>query len=139
MAVVKTSLRVTRESAKQIRFYPASPLTATNVQDAIEAAALGGVGASVTVTAGMSPYIPPADITILLVDTSAGPVTINLPLAITRGGKTLSIKDAVGNAAVNNITINATETIDGLPTVTLSTPYAYFEVKPKAGGYYAQT
>lgn len=137
MAVVKTELRVTREAAKRIRYYPSAADGPTNVQDAIGSV----IGAVVDVAAAASPYTPPANAGVLLVDTTAGPVTINLPLAASRHGSALLIKDKTGNAAVNNITINPTgpETIDGLATVVLSNPYAFFRAVPKTGGYYDAT
>lgn len=141
MGIVKTDIRTTRERAAQIRFYPASPITATNVQEALEVVAAGAVGASAVVTAGMSPYTPPAKITDLLVDTTGGAVTVTLPLAGSRSGLGLLIKDVSGNAGVNNITINPTvpETVDGLSTIVISNPYGFFRASPKTGGYFDET
>lgn len=141
MGIVKTDIRTTRERAAQIRFYPASPIVATNVQEAIEVIAAGVVGASVLVTAAMSPYTPPARITDLLVDTTGGAVTIVLPLAAARDGLPVLIKDVTGNADVNNITINSTapETVDTLSTIVLSNPFAFFRASPKTGGYFDET
>lgn len=141
MGIVKTDIRTTRERAAQIRFYPTTPITATNVQEAIKVVAAAAVGASIVVTSGMSPYTPPATITDLLVDTTGGAVTITLPLAAARGGLGLLIKDVAGNAAVNNITINPTapETVDGLSTIVISNPYGFFRASPKTGGYFDET
>lgn len=67
------------------------------------------------VTSAQSPYPPLATDTFLLVDTTGGPVEIDMPLAAARNNVSLAIKDYKGNAAVNNITIKPTnpETIDG--------------------------
>jgi hypothetical protein len=74
-----------------------------------------------------SPYTVLAADCIIGVDTT-GAVTINLPAAATAGaGKVLYIKDETGNAAAENITIDAagSETIDGSLTETILTNYGY--------------
>jgi len=52
-------------------------------------------------------------------------VTITVATAEAYAGREVVIKDAGGNASVNNITIatEAAETIDGAPTATISTDY----------------
>ena len=52
---------------------------------------------------------------------NTGAITITLPTKNNNGGQVLVIKDANGNAATHNITLdaNASETIDGGPTFTL--------------------
>lgn len=52
---------------------------------------------------------------ILYVDTSGGAVTVSLPTAADMQDREIHIKDATGNAAANNITVDAdgSETIDG--------------------------
>lgn len=140
MSIVKTDLRVTRERAKQLRYYPVLPLTATNVQDAIDqvaAGALPGPGSTVAVTAAMSPYTPAANITLLLVDSTAGAVVIALPLSSSRIFD-IEVKDAAGQSAVNAISVNRTapDTIDGLTTYPIDSPYASAKFGPKTGGYF---
>ena len=102
----------------------------------------GGL-ATTTVTHAMSPYAPlPTDF-YLLVDTTGGAVEIDLPLAATRGGVALTIKDYKGNAAASNITIKpqgggAPETVDnytnGAPLV-LQANYDGVKLLPIASGY----
>lgn len=138
MPIVKTSLRVTRERAAQIRFYPAGAITATNVQDAIKEAASGVTPSGGTaVTFAMSPYTPLATDTVLLVDSTAGAVVIAMPLAATRV-RDLEVKDAAGQSAINAISVNRTapDTIDGLTTYTLDSAYASAKFGRQAGGYY---
>jgi hypothetical protein len=70
------------------------------------------------ISAANSPYsVQPSD-TFLYVDTSFGPVEIDMPAAASRNGSMLSIKDVTGHGAANNITVKpvgggAPETIDG--------------------------
>jgi hypothetical protein len=71
--------------------------------------------APTSIAFGASPYTPVQGDSVLYVDTSGGPIVINLPLAGSRGGLPLTIKDTTGHAATNNITIKpaGAETIDG--------------------------
>ncbi len=79
--------------------------TAGVFQQTSLATLLSGGFLTTTVTHAMSPYAPlPTDI-YLLVDTTGGAVEIDLSLAVIRSGLALTIKDAKGNAAANNITI----------------------------------
>jgi hypothetical protein len=84
-----------------------------------------------------SPYTPLATDALLLVDTTGGSVTINLPAASARNGYPLTIKDAKGSANSNTITINrnGTDTIDGLTVVTISDNYSGYELTPITGGW----
>lgn len=61
--------------------------------------------------------------TIYLVDTTAGVVTVNLPAAASNSGKQIAVKRKAG---ANNCVLdgNASETIDGAATLTLSTAFA---------------
>lgn len=139
MVQVSTDLRDTFESARRIRFEPTLPFTATNVQDAIQQGNTFPKTIVVTpVTPGMSPYSPPSDSTILLVDTTAGPVTINLPPGAARNGLELTIKDAGGNASNNAITIvpDGAETIDGLTPMLIDSNFAGLKLGPTAAGYF---
>lgn len=143
MPIVSTDLRNTRERAGELRYYPnGAPIIATNVQNAIEQAANAGltpVGTIVTV--GMSPYTPLPTDTLLLVNTSAGAITIQMPLAATRT-RDLEVKDATGNAVANPITVlpTAPETIDGLTVgaggYPLDSAYAAAKIGPKTAGYF---
>lgn len=138
MTVIETTLGVTRERAELVKFYPAGSISATNVQDAIEEVALDALGGNVVnVNVGMSPYTPlPTDGT-LLVDTSGGAVTIQMPASATRT-RDLEVKDVTGNAAANPISVlrNGAETIDGLTTYPIDSAYGAATFGPKTNGYY---
>lgn len=56
---------------------------------------------------------------------STGAVTVTLPTAQATNGRQIDVKDAVGNADVNNVTISTegAETIDGQSTFVISTKY----------------
>jgi len=139
MPVVRTDLRNTRESARRIRFEPVSPITATDVQEAIRQVTLVTPSIAPTNVAA-SPYAPALGDTLLWVDTSA-PRIINLPTGASRGGKALEIKDITGNANANNITINPSgaETIDGLAPMLIDINYGGVTLYPKpAGGWTTQ-
>jgi hypothetical protein len=66
---------------------------------------------------------------IVNVDSTAGPVTITLPTAVGIGGRCYRIKDAGGQAGVNNITINTNGgNIDGNATKTMIIGYQGYDV-----------
>jgi hypothetical protein len=117
-------------------------LTKTFQQTTIAALQSAGL-LTTTVTAAMSPYTPLVTDFFLLVDTSGGPVEIDLPLAVQRGGIALSIKDVAGSAAVNNITIKpqgapANETIDNYTNAAplkINANYGAFRLLPLADKY----
>lgn len=73
-----------------------------------------------------SPYTALAADATILVDCSGGAVTVNLPAVASSSKRVIVVKDASGDSNSNNITIdgNASETIDGSTTLTLSTNYA---------------
>lgn len=79
-------------------------------------------------TVSSSPYAPGADDHYIIVDTSTIAITINLPSAATAfdtdSSREYVIKDN-GNAAANNITINAdgSDLIEGSGSTTISTNY----------------
>lgn len=79
-----------------------------------------------------SPYVPLVSDSILFVDTSGGPVIINLTAAAARLNRPLSIKDVTGNAVANNVTINRSgaETIDGQVSRLIDWPYGGFRLGP---------
>lgn len=138
MGIVKTDIRVTREAAKRIRFYPTPAFSATNVQDAIvQSASIPSTISPTPVTAGMSPYAPLSTDQLLLVNTSAGPVTIAMPLSATRG-LDLEIKDDTGNAVANNIsvTFSGGQTADGLAPYVIDGSYGAVKLGPQTGGYF---
>lgn len=138
MSQVATDLRDTRERAREVRFEPAGTVTQTNVQKAIEQVATTPQAISFTaVNFAMSPYtVLPTD-TYLAVDSSGGPITINLSLAAARTGFALVVKDTGGQAQTNNIAINraGAETIDGLTQVVINANYGGYSLGPKTGGY----
>lgn len=141
MTQVSTDLRNTREAARRIRFDPVAPITATNVQDAIQQ--FGGliVPNPTSVTFAMSPYTPLPTDRILMVNTSIGPVSIIMPPAAARSGLDLEVKDATGNADPNNITVTFTggEKRDGIAPVIINNPYGYAKFNPIAAGNYYET
>lgn len=118
--------------------------TANDTFQVTTVAALTGSQLSTTVvTHAMSPYAPTSSDLFLLVDTTGGPVEIDLALAGSRVGAPLSIKDYKGNAAVNNITIKpqgapANETIDGYTNanpLVLSANYDGVRLLPITSAY----
>jgi len=72
-----------------------------------------------------TPYTALTTDSFILIDTSGGAFTLNLPTAV-NNQNIYYIKDKTGNAGTNNITIdgNGTETIDGALTAVISTNYA---------------
>lgn len=77
------------------------------------------------VTSANSPYAVLASDYIILANTSAPTITINLPDAALNTGRNLIIKDYFGNGSNINITINATggQIIDGQTSKVISTDY----------------
>jgi hypothetical protein len=75
---------------------------------------------------GTSPYAPARTSWRILVinQTIAGPITINLPNTSLVAGDLIDIKDGKGDAATNNITISGnTNTIDGSSVSTIAINY----------------
>lgn len=140
MVQVMTNL-TTRESARKTRFEPTGAITETNVQKAIEQTITIPQSISGTSIAfAASPYqVLPSD-SVLYVNTSGGPIEIDLQLSISRGGVSLTIKDVTGSAAANNITIkpNGSETIDGYTNaepLLVSANFGGFRLNPITSGY----
>lgn len=81
-------------------------------------------------------YVPVAADSLLLVN-RAGVVAVNLPLASSRSGFPLAIKDISGAAQTNNITINrnTTDTIEGLTSITIDVAYGGYQLIPVTGGW----
>lgn len=139
MTQIATSLRTTKESARLIRYEPLAPFTATNVQDAIgQAAAPRPVPTYTFITQVDSPYMTKNTDSILLVNTSAGSVTINLQGQSARGGLDLTIKDDTGNASTNPISLVPAggETVDGLSPYPIDSDFGGVTIAPQAGGYF---
>lgn len=141
MVTVRTMVGTAWEAARRVRFEPTGPITATTVQDAIvQANSLPRPIITTPVTFAMSPYTAVNSDSILLVNTSAGVVTINLQPAAARGGLDLTIKDVTGNAAANPISVvrNGAETIDGLTTYPMDSNYGAATFSPQVGGYFVK-
>jgi hypothetical protein len=140
MAVVDTDmgLRLFKESARRIRFEPASPITATNVQQAIEQVQAQAVIAQTTpptitptvVTFAMSPYAVISTDYLLEVNTTGGAITITMPAANTRIGKPLEVKDTALNASVNNISFSGT--IEGQTPYKINSDGGALTLRPNA-------
>lgn len=79
-----------------------------------------------TVTATASPA---ASDYLLLVDATAGAVTINLPAAASNAKRVLIIKKTDGSANAVTLDGNAAETIDGSATKVISTQYQSFTIQ----------
>jgi hypothetical protein len=140
MVQVMTNL-TTRESARKTRFEPTGAITQTNVQKAIEQAVTTPQAINSTpINFASSPHLVALSETVLYVDTSGGPIEIDLQVAISRNGLALTIKDVTGNAATNNITIKPTgsETIDGYTNANpllVTANFGGFRLNPITGGY----
>lgn len=86
-----------------------------------------------------SPYtVLPSD-SLIFVDSSGGPVVINLQLAAARLGRPLSIKDVTGNAATagHNISIipHGAETIESINPLLINAAYGGYQLYPATGKY----
>lgn len=151
MPRMQTTLGVSGGNPKKIIYQTAAPLTATNVEDAINQVATLAlnppaptVPPSITPTSvnfAMSPYTALPTDYILLVDSTAGAVTIVLGLASARNKQDLIIKDDGGVAATNVITVNRTapDTIDGATSYPIDSNRQVYRFTPKAAGNYTVT
>lgn len=139
MPTITTDMRETLDwmTARRIRFEPTLPITATNVQDAVQQAI--SIPQAITPTpVAASPFTPTNSDMYLAVDTTAGPITINLQAGALRSGLPLIIKDVNGHAAANPITLvpNGAETVDGLAPYLMDSNELALQLIPKsAGGY----
>lgn len=141
MSIVRTDLRTLRESAREIRFYPTGPITATNVQDAVIQGNVNPPAITPTpVTSAQSPYnVMPTDL-ILAIDTSGGPVTVNMQSGSARSAD-LEVKDVSGNAATNPISVVMVpgQTADGLNPYPIDGNYGGATFKPNgSAGYFVR-
>jgi hypothetical protein len=115
--------------------------TNTNVfQYVTMANLLAATGTPTNVTSAESPYTPLPSDTYLYVDTTGGPVVIDLDFAANRNGSALSIKDVKGNAATNSITVTpkAGETLDGYTNaapLVLGANYDGIRISPNTASY----
>lgn len=149
MSIVKTNLRVRPiEAARDISYAPTAGIAPNNVQDAIEtvqanvvaAAALAAVTppaiVPTAVNFAMSPYTVLATDYLLEVDTTGGAVVIQTQASASRANKPFTVKDIVGNASVNAISVAraAAETIDGLTAYPMDSAYDAKTFKPKLAG-----
>lgn len=143
--LVKTDLRARpTESARNISYEPTAPITAHDVQSAIEQvqaiAVLPSGSMPTAVTFAQSPYTPTSTDTVLLVNTTGGAVVIQLPLSGSRltatGYVPLVVKDDAGNSAVNAISVvrAGAELIDGLTAYPIDSAYTAVTFQPKASG-----
>lgn len=140
---IRTDLGTTQGSpdAKRIAFQPVTPLTATNIEDAINQvqANTGSATAPPTITAtavnfAASPYAPLSSDYLLEVDTAGGVVQINLAgLLAGRAGKPLEIKDATGHALANNIQLTGV-TIEGQTPYLIEADYGSVTIRPNKAG-----
>lgn len=71
------------------------------------------------------------------VDTTTGPVEIDMPPSSARFGNALVIKDIAGHSGTSNVTIKAfgAEQIDGLPQVLIASDFGGYRLNPLAAGY----
>lgn len=146
MPIIATNMKNTNDWARLTRFEPSVAIPATDVQTAIEqvsASVSAPIGYTPTVvTSAMSPYAPLLTDSVLLVNTSVGPVTIQMPLSAARLGAKgyvpLTVKDDTGNADANNISVlrSGAETIDGLTTYLIDSKFTAITFMPKAAGGY---
>ncbi|WP_407155168.1 hypothetical protein [Bradyrhizobium sp. STM 3557] len=100
-------------------------------------AVLGAPPTKIDIT--KSPYQVQFGDLYLAVDTSGGPVVIELPPAIARAGRPVIVKDFTGHAAAagRNISIipNGAETIEGLNPLPIKANYGGFRLRPSTLKY----
>lgn len=147
MTKLTTTLRTNSPyAAYQIRFM-GNVIPATNVQQAIDSV-LNVVTnptkppniAAITVDNSMSPYNQIATDWLIEVDTTAGPVTINLLPSVAMANLPSVIKHVAGDARANPVTINpnGAETVDGQAPYVIDYNFGSVTLQPKnAGGYTA--
>ena len=82
-----------------------------------------GTQTVVSKTNADSPYTVLSSDQNILVDTSGGAITINLPAAASSNGRILTIKKTSNDFTACTIDGNASETIDGSTTTTINTRY----------------
>ncbi len=118
---------VVTESGNQLGTAVISGGTGITVTPGANSIVISGSG-SITFTytnVNTSPYVVLVTDEYLSVDSSGGPITIQLPNAATLG-KTFVIKDRTGSAAINNITVTTVGgvvNIDGATTFVMNTAF----------------
>lgn len=136
--LVKTDFRFHPiAAAKDVSYEPAAPISARNVQDAIEQSiAVPTVFVPTAVSA--SPYNVSSGDGYIEVDTTSGPITINMQAGASRVGTYLTIKDVTGHAAANPISVvfSGAETGDGQAPYLIDSNYGAARFSGKAAGGY---
>lgn len=92
------------------------------------------------ITVANSPYVPRLTDVLIYVDSSGGPVEIDLAPANSRIGTPLTIKDVKGFSVANNITIKPSvgETLDGYTNANpllINANYGGFRLNPYNNSY----
>ncbi len=82
-----------------------------------------GGGSNLAVAAKTANYTATSSDYLLLVDATAGAVTITLPAASSSSGMVLIVKKTDSGANAVTVDANGAETIDGVTTVGLTTQY----------------
>lgn len=87
------------------------------------------------VTSGATYAALTTDVLIVINKTVGSPTTVVLPLSTTKSGL-YYIKDGKGDAATNNITIDASggELFDGQSSIPITSPYGVATVAPNPSG-----
>jgi hypothetical protein len=88
------------------------------------------------ITAVTASYTMTLNDSIVLVNATAGAITITLPLANECTQKRISIKKTDASANVVTIDGNGAETIDGTATKTLATQYKSYELVASGGAWW---
>lgn len=111
----------------------------TFLQTTLAALFAAAVIAPKTIGIAQSPYQVLLTDSVLFVDSSGGPVVINLQIAAARSGRPIEIKDISGNAATggHNITIipNGIETIEGLNPLSINANFGGYRLYPATAKY----
>lgn len=92
---------------------------------------------AVTVTAAGTYSVQPTDSVVLINKSVAAANSVQLPVAASRSGLPVTVKDLKGDAATNVITVlpAGSETIDGLASVPINSNYGAYKFWPVAGGW----
>lgn len=148
MTKLTTTLRTNGPyAAYQIRFM-GNVIAATNVQQAIDSilSVVTNPNKPPNIVAkmvdnSMSPYNQVATDWLIEVDTTAGPVTINLLPSALMDNLPSIVKHIAGDAEANPVTINpnGAETVDGLAPYVIDYNFGSVTLQPKAAGGYAAT
>lgn len=101
-----------------------SGISITNGSGSITIAASGGASVVSYLRSSSSPTVVSASDYFVSIDSSGGSITVTLPSGAATG-KVYYVKDGVGSAVVNAITIETAgaELIDGAATFVMNTPY----------------